>query len=58
MATETLEQIKKELFETKTVVHGDLHSGNIMMNLHNSNVKLKNCAFFRCGAVKDGSNQV
>lgn len=40
MAIEKLEQIKKKLFDTKTMTHGDLHPGNIMMNLHNSNVKL------------------
>ena len=53
IATETLEQVKKELFETKTMVHGDLHPGNIMMNLHNSNVKLID--FGSSSIIKDTS---
>ena len=38
--TEKLKKIKKELFETKTMVHGDLHTGNIMVSLDNGDVKL------------------
>ena len=51
--TKKLKQIKQDLYNSKTIIHGDLRSSNIMINLDNGDVKLIDFGFSKIIKNKD-----